>query len=64
MICLSETYLDSSFADDELRLTSKASLLLEKIIPIIIREVKLAHLAVHPVSALNLNEHLVLKIKI
>ena len=44
--------------------TSKASLLLEKIIPIIIREVKLAHLAVHPVSALNLNERLVLKIKI
>ena len=44
--------------------TSKASLLLEKIIPIIIREVKLAHLAVDPVSALNLNERLVLKIKI
>ena len=39
VICLSETYVDSSYADDDTRL--KASLLLEQIILIIVRDVEL-----------------------
>ena len=41
MICLSETYLDSSYLDNDPRLNLKDLLWLEEIIRIIVREVEL-----------------------
>ena len=67
MICFSETYLDSSYADDDTRLNSKDSPLIRADnrhnckrgrVRIYFKE----HLSVSPVSPLTLNECLVLGI--
>ena len=69
MICLSETYLDSFYADDDTRLNLKDFTLIRAKNPhnckrggvsIYFKE----HLAVRPVSPLNLNECLALEIYI
>ena len=69
MICLSETYLDSSYANNDTRLNLKDFTLIRAENPhnckrggvsIYFKE----HLAVCPVSPLNLNESLVLEINI
>ena len=69
MICLSETYLDSSHTDDDTQLNLKDFILIRADNPhnckrggvsIYFKE----HLAVCHVSALNINEYLVLEIKI
>ena len=69
MICLSETFLDSSYADDDTRHNLKNFTLIRADNPhnckrgwdsIYFKE----HLAVRPVSPLNLNECLVLEINI
>ena len=69
MICLSETYLDSSYANNDTRLNLKDFTLIRAENPhnckrggvsVYFKE----HLAVCPVSPLNLNESLVLEINI
>ena len=69
MICLSKTYLDSSYADNDTRPNLKYCTLIRADNPhnckrdgvsIYFKE----HLAVRPVSPLNLNESLVLEINI
>ena len=69
MICLSETYLDSSYADDDTRINLKDFTLIRADDPynckrggvsIYIKE----HLAVRPISPLSLNECLALEINI
>ena len=69
MICLSETYLDFSYADDDTQLILKDFTFIRADNPhdckrggvsIYFKE----HLAIHPVSPLNLNECLVVEINI
>ena len=69
MICLSETYLDSSYADDDTRLNLKDFTLIRADNPHNCKKGGVSiflkkHLAVRPVSPLNLNECLVLEINI
>ena len=69
MICLSETYLDFSHADDDTQLILKDFTFIRADNPPDCKRGEVSiyfkeHLAVHPVSPLNLNECLVVEINI
>ena len=62
MICLSETYLDSSYAYDDTRLNLKDFILIRAVNPHNCKRGRVSiyfkeHLAVRPVSPSNLNEY-------